>query len=263
MGVRRGVAAAAAALMVMALAGCGNGSQDGSDAAPEASPTATETWDLVVLADSSGWGLADAWAELIRKDVGVEVNPINMATSAQTGGGLLDHLTTEGDPQREAVRQAEVVSVWASSGSLVWTSDFNDCVMWPDRRPTHLSRKDFAPYAKLWRDVLAEISKLREGQPTAVRTRDIYNPVISRWVAAGTAEACTTGLRMVTKTVQEATRLAGATFVPVYRGFNGPDRMADLRELDLLKDGEHLNDQGIALMAQLHHEAGYEELTGE
>jgi hypothetical protein len=263
--VRRAAAAAAAAI-ALAIAGCGDASQDGNGTARGSSTqTPVETWDLVVLADSSGWGLGDAWAELIRRDLGVEVNVTDLSTGLQSGGGLLEHLRTEGDPQREAVRDAEIISVWGSPGGLVWKSDFNDCVMYPDgkRPPTRLSRQDFEPYAQLWRDILAEINALRTGQPTAVRVRDLYSPVISQWIAAGTAEACSRGMAMMTATAREAARLAGAEFIPVYRAFNGPDGMQDPKERDLFIDMEHLNDRGVALMARLHHEAGYGELLGE
>lgn len=266
--VRRAAAAAAAAVMALAFAACANASQDGSDTAPgatSASPTPTETWDLLVLADSSGWGVAEVWADMIRRDYGVEVRVHDFATGLQSGGGLLEHLTTEGDPQREAVREAEVISVWGSPASMVWKSDLNDCYVYPDgtRPPTRISRRDLAPYRQLWFDILSEINFLRNGQPTALRTRDIYNPVISRQIAAGTGEACTKGAWQMTSIVREATRRAGGTFVPVYRAFNGPDGLQDPKERDLFQDLEHLSDRGVALMARLHHQVGYDEITAD
>lgn len=266
---RRSVAGALAAMMVLGFAACGGASDDGRDqtsgAATSPSQAPTETWDLVVLADSSGWGLAEAWAELIRRDHGVEVNVNDFATGLQSGSGLLEHLTTAGDPQREAVREAEVISVWGSPGGLVWDSDINDCFLYPDgtRPPTKISRRDLEPYAQMWRDILSEINSLREGEPTALRTRDIYNPVVPHHRAAGTLEACTEGGARMTSMLRQETRRAGGVFVPVGTAFNGPDGLQDPRDRGFFKDLEHLSDQGIALMASLHHEAGYAELTRE
>lgn len=267
--LRRSAAAAVAALMVLGFAGCGGASDDGRDQTPgAATPTSqapTETWDLVVLADSSGWGLAEAWAELIRQDYGVEVSVNDFATGMQSGSGLLEHLTTEGDPQREAVREAEVISAWGSPAGLVWDSDINDCYIYPDgtRPPSRVSRRDLEPYAQMWRDILSEINSLREGEPTALRTRDLYNPVVPRYRAAGTLEACTKGAWAMSSIVREETRSAGGQFIPVYREFNGPDGLQDPRDRGFFKDPEHLSDKGIAMMAALHHEAGYAELTRE
>lgn len=266
---RRRWAAAAAALMVLGLAACGGASDDGRDTTSEeatsTSGSPTETWDLVVLADSSGWGLADAWAELIRRDVGVEVEVHDFAVGLQSGSGLLKHLRTEGDPQREAVRKAEVISVWGGPSGLVWESDLNDCYLYPNgtRPPTRTSRRDMEPYAQLWRDILSEVNALRNGEPTALRARDIYVPVISNFVAAGTAEACVRGMATVSAIVRDVTRQAGGRFVAVNRAFNGPDGMRDPRRRGMLMDMEHLSDKGIALLARVHHEAGYAELTQE
>jgi hypothetical protein len=264
---RRHVAAALAALVVLVSAGCGGASDDGREtptgngASISASPP--ETWDLVVLADSSGWGLADAWAELIRRDEGVEVRVHDFAVGMQSGSLLLKHLRTEGDPQRDAVRDAEVISVWGGPTGLVWRSDIGDCFLYPDgtRPPTRISRRDMEPFAELWRDILSEITYLRNGRPTALRTRDLYVPVISNYVRAGTAEACVEGLATQSDIVRDATRQAGGTFVAVNRAFNGPDGMRDPRQHGMLQDMEHLSDKGVALMARVHHAAGYAELT--
>jgi hypothetical protein len=265
--VRRRVAAALAALLVLASAGCGGASEETTDATPrEAASTSggpTETWDLVVLADSSGWGLADAWAEMIRRDEGVEVEVHDFAVGMQSGSILLEHLKTEGDPQREAVREAEVISVWGGPSGLVWKSDINNCFIYPDggKPPTRTSRQDLEPFAQLWRDILSEINSLRNGLPTALRTRDIYNPVLSLYIKGGIADVCVRGLATMSSIVREEARRAGGEFVAVGRAFNGPDGMQDPRERGMLKDLEHLNDKGIALMARLHHDAGYAELT--
>jgi hypothetical protein len=65
---------------------------------------------------------------------------------------------------------------------------------------------------------------------------------------------------MTTRTVKDATRLAGATFVPVHAVFNGPDGLRDPRARHLLRDPEHLNARGIRLMVGALHAAGYPEL---
>jgi hypothetical protein len=269
MAPRRRVTAALAALVVLASAGCGGPSDDatepstGNGTSRSASPP--ETWDLVVLADSSGWGLADEWAELIRRDEGVEVRVHDFAVGMQSGSLLLEHLRTEGDPQREAVREAEVISVWGGPSGLVWRSDIGDCFLYPDgtRPPTRISRRDMEPFAELWRDILSEITDLRNGRPTALRTRDLYVPVISNYVRAGTAEACVAGFATQSDIVRDATRRAGGTFVAVNRAFNGPDGMRDPRQQGMLQDMEHLSDKGVALMARVHHTAGYAELRQE
>lgn len=270
--VRRWMDVTAAAAMALALAACGPTSQNGGDGGGTASPeedasSPTETWDLVVLADSSGWGVAEAWAELIRRDEGVEVDVTDLAIGTQSGRSLLEHLKTEGDPQREAVKQAEVISVYGSPNALQWKSDMSLCFYHPTdtRPPTRVSAKYMAPYAELWKDILAEINLLRNGRPTALRTRDLYVPVVRQQMAAGTAEACARGFAPESAIVREATERAGGTFIPVYHAFNGPDGLEDPVERGLLNelDVQHLDDRGGAFMAELHHRAGYEELTGE
>lgn len=120
-----------------------------------------------------------------------------------------------------------------------------------------------APYVQMWRDILSEILSLRDGRPTALRTRDLYNPEVAGYREAGTVEACVGGLATMNSIVRDVTRRTGGTFVPVNRAFNGPDGLWDLLERGMLVDGAHLNEKGVALMARVHHEAGYAELTGE
>lgn len=257
-----------AILAAMSIVSCGTG---GDPEAPVASgpPSGTTTagadegWDLVVLADSSGWGIAEAWARRIRHDEGVRVEATDLAVGMYSGVRLLEDLRTRGSAQREAVAEAEVISVWVNPMSLDWTVDSDRCVFDPTSPdpPTHLTKEDFAPYAALWRDVLAEVNALRAGLPTAVRTRDIYNAGVADHLAAGTAEECTKNFRMTTAIVKEATRLAGATFVPVYATMNGPDRMQDPRARGLLRDPEHLSARGVSLMVDALDAAGYAELT--
>jgi hypothetical protein len=267
--LQRWTAAAATAAVTLALAGCGPTSQDGEDTASpeETTSSPTETWDLVVLADSSGWGVAEAWAELIRRDEGVEVHVTDLAIGTQSGRSLLDHLTTEGDPQREAVAEAEVISVYGSPNALRWRSDMSLCFYDPTgtRAPTRVTAKYMAPYVELWRDILAEINLLRNGRPTALRTRDLYVPVVPQQMAAGTAEACARGFAAQSGIVRKATEQAGGTFIPVYRAFNGPDGLEDPVGRGLLDefDVQHPSDEGASFMAELHHRAGYEELTRE
>lgn len=266
---RRTAALATAVSVALFAAACADTSRDSEGGQAQPAPSSSSAaatddgvWDLVVLSDSSGWRLADEWAELIRRDEGVEVRVTDFAVGMQSGASLLKHLQTEGDAQREAVRSAEVISVWASPAGIGWKSDLDDCVFDTDgtRPPTRISRRDLEPYAQLWRDILGEINFLRNGQPTALRVRDIYVPVTARWVAAGTAEACGKGFATSSGIVRDVARQAGGRFIPVYRAFNGPDGLRDLRKRGLLLDEEHLNHKGVALMAALHHEAGYAEL---
>lgn len=269
---RRNAALAAAVVVLLGAVACGDTTRDSQGEPTQPAPSSSSTaatddgvWDLVVLSDSSGWRLADAWAELIRRDEGIEVRVTDFAVGMQSGVSLLKHLQTEGDAQREAVRSAEVISVWASPMGIQWKSDLSDCVFdtGGTRPPSRISRRDLEPYAQLWRDILEEINFLRNGRPTALRVRDIYVPVTARWVAAGTAEACGKGFETSSGIVRDAARQAGGTFVPVHRAFNGPDGLRDLRRRGLLLDREHLNDKGVALMAALHHQAGYAELMEE
>ncbi len=235
--------------------------------AGEASSTTAsgEVWDVVVFADSSGWGLAERLADRIEQDLGVQTNPIDFATGAYLGYKLLEELRTEGNARRQAARDGEVIVVWVNPLSIGWTTDLDRCVMQRTGTapPVRLAPEDFEPYPQLWRDVLSEVIALREGQPTAIRVRDIWDAALADHRAAGTAEGCTAGWETMSGIARDVAAEFGVPFVSFYDAFNGPDHTLDpIAAGLLLDDREHANDAGRDLLADLLHEVGYAELTG-
>ena len=96
---------------VMATA-CG-----GAQATPTAEP-ATSTvepvvkkaeWDLVLLSDSSGWGVADRYAAHIEEDLDVTVNVRDLAADSLGAGSVLAALRGEGGPYPSSVDVAGLV----------------------------------------------------------------------------------------------------------------------------------------------------------
>ena len=128
---------------MLLLAGCGNArfartatstlNPPATTPVPTATPPATSSvarpsptpakmpkgpgveWHLVVISESSGWGLGKAYASQIEKDVGVKVTLDDFAIGDLSAGDVLDELQTGTSPVPEleglptALANADVV----------------------------------------------------------------------------------------------------------------------------------------------------------
>ena len=71
--------------LVILMTGC----QSGTSQNPQEVRIEEETWDLLWVSDSSGWGVADIYGEYIAEDNNVEVNVIDSWQGGLSAGSIL------------------------------------------------------------------------------------------------------------------------------------------------------------------------------
>ena len=118
-------------------------------AAPPPSPTPSptplemplgpgETWQLVIISDSSLWGVGEALADRIEKDMGVAVEYVDYATGSQSARDVLDALLTGKSPSMAleklpgVLKEAEYVVVFLNPWGSIDAEhplDMDQCFM--------------------------------------------------------------------------------------------------------------------------------------
>jgi hypothetical protein len=223
-------------------------------------------WHLVVIGDSSLWGLGDALAERIRIDRSVDVRIHDYTMGGQEAapvrnalqGGESASLDLERLPG--IIREAEYVIIFANPlGSVDPEHPLEIEGCFGRRPPGNCDEEAFARWEADLSAIWGEILRLRSGQATILRATDIYNPVISRWREAGTLEACTACWEQQSAAARRAAVAHGIPFLSRYDAFNGVSHDEDPREKGyILSDGEHPTDLANAYTAELLAQMGYE-----
>ena len=258
------VAATVASLAAMVvLPGCG--SDDGQ-------LDTSEPWDMVWFSDSSGFFVADQWADRIEGELGVEVRVHDYAKGSLSAVEVLDSLDGNDDGSysrlgdlRDEVAEAEVIVIYGNPVESGETSDIEICVSTdttPREPPIHFSEADFAPYRQVLTSIYDIVEELRGDQATIVRAIDLYVPVIADWRVAGIDAECTAAWETWSQTIQNTAAEYGVLTVSMFDEFNGADHSEDPREKGfIISDGEHTTPAGQAAMVEALDSAGYDVST--
>jgi hypothetical protein len=226
-----------------------------------------EEWDLVWVSDSSGWGVAEIYADYIEQDTGKTVVVHDLWVGGLSAEDFLDALNGEQSAYRnlnEAVAlipDAEVIVVYgnpekskAEDNPWDWYclpgKEFyvNDCE--PDVFDLYIQHLD---------EIFEKIFELRDGQPTILRAFDAYNPIIPNRVGQPGYEDCIWCWGNYNAAIHEAAQTHNVPVALVADAWNGIDFMRNPVEIGYTQgDGIHPSDLGAEVIAQLLRELGYE-----
>lgn len=259
---------AALILVFSLLAGCA-----GMAAAPTPTPTPLAMpsgtgaeWQLVVIGDSSLWGLGEAYAAQIEKDLGVKVTLEDFALPALSAGAVLGVLQSGKSPNMRleklpaAVKEAEVVVMFVNPLDSVDPTrplDFGGCFgcSTPQACETAAWEKYTADLSAIW----AKIIELRLGQPTILRATDIYNPLVEQWNECDIFTACDACWGNMAAAARKAAQAYNIPFLSRYDAFDGQDHTQDPRQKGYIRDdGEHPTELASQFTAGLLAELGYQ-----
>lgn len=242
-----------------------------SPTAQPALPTGADAeWDVVVIGDSSLWGLGDALASQIEQDVGVKVALHDATVGGLSATQVLQALQT-GDAGGSLVlkqlpdklREAEVVVMWTNPDDSVMPDNpmnVQACLNGSD--PGQCPPDSFEAYTEDLEAVWAEIIELRAGQPTVLRATDLYNPLVVPWHERDVFEACTECWKRLSRATKLAAEAYNIPFLSRYDAFNGADHEQDPRETGYIgHDGVHPSKLGAEYTADLLSEMGYKPVT--
>jgi lysophospholipase L1-like esterase len=227
---------------------------------------ADAVWQLVVIGDSSLWGLGEAYARQIEQDMGVKVQLYDCTVSTLSAGQVLQALETGESPSlrlqnlASQLEQAEVVVLFANpndSPNPQAPTDIDKCFRRQpvDSCPPQAFEVYIADMQELWELVF----ELREGQPIIVRAVDLYNPFVATWQESGAFESCTACWEIFSQATRRAAEAYGIPFLSRFDAFSGPDHDEDPRAKGLImEDGQHPSPLASELTAQMLGEMGYE-----
>jgi hypothetical protein len=242
------------AVLALMLSSCGDS---------EVQLDTSEPWDLVFISDSRGFGVAQAWTDLIEEAEGVEVRVHDHATGGLSLVQVRERFTDD-DEFRGDVADAEIIFAFgAPVGS--GPDDMGTCANALKQRrdpPEHNTPADWAPFGDVLRDILDVVFELRAGQPTVIRVADEFAAPIADWREAGIEAECTAGWEAHAGVVREVADEYGTAAASWYDAFNGVDHDQDPREKDLIaSDGWHQSPEGVAAQAEVLHALGYDPIV--
>lgn len=249
-------AAGLVAVAALILTGCGS---SGGQPATGAQLDTSEPWDLVWFSDSMGGGVAEAWADLIEEAEGVEVRVHDHVV----GGADIELVRGMVGAYRE-VADAEIIVVYGNP-SFTAPQDMSLCLpnssLLPDLPQRHTAA-DFAAYGDAYRDIFDIIFELRSGQPTVIRTFDLFTGMLANWRDAGKEAECTAGWEAQAEAIREASDEYGVLTASFYDAFNGVNHDEDADEKGLIdSDDYHASPEGILAQAEVLHALGYDAIV--
>ncbi len=229
-----------------------------------------QEWDLVYISDSTGWGVAEKYAENIRRDTGKKVQVKDYATGGLPAIKVLEVLSSDpGDMEnddefkslRSDIAEAEVIVFFVnprgdpSKGGA--HGGMEDCIR-AAKPPDDCTLELYEPYTRNLEAVYALIFALRDGKPTIIRALDLYNPIISIHRERNMEIECTSCQETFNTAIQQAAEAFNIPLISIYDAFNGPDHDEDPREKGFIgPDGIHASEKGKQVIADLLSDAGY------
>ncbi len=243
--------------------------------ATPAPPTATPhpfaglaEWDVVVIGDSTLWGVAEPYAQLIEQDRAVKAVLHDEWQGGLSAGTILKAL--QGDFEHSAkrekwpqlIRDAEVLVLFGNptdSLSPELTETAWHCVEFTDPGQVEIPVDAFDRYRADLGAIYDEIARLRAGRPLILQAAGIYNPALSVWRAKGIVDVCEAFWEGQNDAVRRAAEQHGVRFVDTYTAFNGPNHDQDPRTKGFIReDGEHPSEAGAQSYAELLLRSGFD-----
>jgi hypothetical protein len=250
-----------------------------------------EEWDLLVISDSSNWGVGQYYANLIEADNKVKVNLHDCWVDVLSIGSVLKTLQTGGSlkpfvgdqscqrPWSDLVKEAEVMVLFGNpvdskppdgswdvpeSGLLCFPGGYEGKNLLPgfetykDKMLKSSALETWATYKADLGAVIDEIYKIREGRPLILRMTDFYIHLHSRWREYEVDEVCTTGMGNMAEAIRQVAEEHGVPVADTMAVLNGKDHMSEIPAGYLRTDGKHPSDVGAQFIATLLQKTGYE-----
>lgn len=249
-------------------------------------------WDLLIISDSTNWGVGQYYTKLIEQDMNVKVTLHDCWVGALSIGTVLKTLQSGrswssfvrdpscNKPLSVLIREAEMMVLHANEfdsyppdGSWNIPEDPLSCVKggyegksnllgfatYRDNMLKLCTPETFATYKAHIGAVLDEIDKIRDGSPLILRMTSAYIPIHSSWLKSGVNEVCTICCGYHSETIRRVAEEYGVPVADTMVGFNGKDYLSDPRESGYIgSDGIHPSDSGAQFIATLLQQTGYE-----
>jgi len=255
--------------LVILLTGC----QTGTSQNPQQARIEEETWDLLWVSDSSGWGVADIYGQYIAEDNNVEVNVIDNWIGGLPAGEILQGLKEQNtknlklDKLRETIAESEVIVIYGNpsdsedpSNPGDWNcgqSDLDSCYV------NNCSIDTFSQYIADLKEIYSIIFEIRQGKPTIIRAIDAYNPsLVSLCQPDGVFDVCVACWETYNEAIHQAADEMRVPIANVFDTWNGIDHIENPVEKGYTReDNVHPGELGAAVTAQALRDIGYEPIV--
>lgn len=251
-----------------------------------------KTWDLLVMSDSSNWGVGAAYAKLIAADQHVKVrlhdcwigdNSVrNELSRIRFNSTVVPYLPSSSCTGRwqQLIREAEVIVVYGNpvdsrppngawdgpnSYFMFVEGTYQNYTGHPARLAAYRAaiKKSCAPttFTRYKADLGAlydTIFKLRGGRPVIMRETDFYIPIYAAVQMAGLKETCRHCFENGAAAVHQAAKAQGVPVASSFDALNGKDHQSDAATRGYIQpDGIHLSFKGAQLVAKALRQTGY------
>ena len=228
-----------------------------------------ETWDLLWVTDSSGWGVAEIYGQYIAEDNGVEVNVLDKWKGELSAGRILNALINQDDNEydmshlREYISQSEVIVIYGNpkdSETTFTPGDWNCGVNILDKCYVNSCELNtFETYISDLKEIYSIIFEIRKGKPTIVLAIDAYNSrLISHCEPDGVFNDCRECWENYNAAIHQAAQEMGVPVAKVFDAWNGLDHSENPVEKGYTReDNEHPNTKGATVIAELLRDLGY------
>jgi hypothetical protein len=229
-----------------------------------------DTWDLLWISDSSGWGVAEIYGRYIAEDNNVEVRVQDSWVGGLSAGQILQGLKEQNtknfdlDKLHDRIAESEVIVIYGNpedstdpSNPGDWNcgqSSIDKCYV------NNCSVDSFSNYIVNLKEIYSIIFEIRQGKPTIIRAIDAYNPaLVSNCQPDGVFEACVACWENYNEAIHQAAEEMGVEVAPVFDTWNGLDHTENPVEKGYTReDNVHPSELGATVIAQLLRELGYE-----
>jgi lysophospholipase L1-like esterase len=245
-----------------------------------------EEWDLLIISDSSNWGVGQYYAKLIEADLNVKVNLhdcwngnqkiLHVLQTLQSGRTWTSFIGDKScqKPLTDLIKEAEVMVLFGNplgadspvgggacmAGSYVNKNKLPEFETYKSNLLTSCAPENWATYKTNLGLVIDEIYKLRDGNALILRMTDFYIPVHASYIANDMDDVCTACLSSFADAIRQAAAEHGVPVADTMSGFNGKDYLSDPVEAGYIKfDGIHPSDKGAQYIATLLQQTGYED----
>jgi hypothetical protein len=227
-----------------------------------------EAFHLLLLGDSSLSLLKETLPPLIERDLGVKVVVDDHGASGLGLNSVLQQLRTgksdfsELTGLSEAFGTADMVVMFVGdpTGSLIPGNEFNQngCIF-GDSPPVNCNPASLEQYTTDLKWIWGEIFRLRNGQPTILRTMDLYTPLIIQYKENGILLDCTRCFENYSNAIHLAAEAYHIPFIRRYDVFNGVNHDEDAVAKGYILEGDvHPSILGAQVIAEYITQLGYE-----
>jgi len=247
-------------------------------------------WDLLIISDSTNWGVGQYYAKLIEADMNVKVSLHDCwvgglsigrtLNTLQSGESIQSYVADQSclRPWADLVKEAEVMVLYGDpvdsdppDGSWNIPEDPNSCVMggyegwylypgfetYKDNMLKACAPEKWTTYKADMGAVIDEIYKIREGRPLILRMTDFYIAWHSNWLKNELDEVCTTCVGSSSEALRQVAKEHGVPVARTLVALNGKDYRSEI-PAEYLMDGIHPSDAGAQFIATLLQQTGYE-----